>query len=198
MAKMGKPGCGARDAWDHHDGLRRHLPTFFTGHPYEETVWTLGPAELLPRLKIAVMSPDPRTGLWVYATVGASAARSDPTSLLEFVLTAPAEDLRHAELMTMTAYDHHTEGFGLGHTFPIGEPWLSGSACDHMLISLPYPFGPELEVCCLGERELSFYWVLLITRAERDFKAEHGQEALEQRFNAQAIEFWDPRRPSAA
>ena len=49
-----------------------------------------------------------------------------------------------------------------------------------MLISLPYPFGPELEVCCLRERHFHLYWVLPITKAEREFKAEHGQDALEE------------------
>ena len=90
-------------------------------------------------------------------------------------MTVPAEDLRHVELLTMTAYYHHTDGLGLGHTFPIGEPWLSGSACDHMLVSLPYPFGPGLEVCCLGEQNLRLSWLLPITKAEREFKAEHGR-----------------------
>ena len=112
----------------------------------------LGPAaDLLPRLRIAVLSPGPRTNLWVYATVGASEAKSGPTDGLEFFMTVPAEDLRHVELLTMTAYYHYTDGLGLGHTFPIGEPWLSGSACDHMLVRFAYPFGPELEVCCLEE-----------------------------------------------
>ncbi len=182
---------------DLYEGLRRHLQTFFTGHRYRETVWTLGPAvDLLPRLRIAVLGPGPLTNLWVYATVGASEATPDPTDGLEFFMTVPSEDLRHVELLTMTAYYHRTEGLGLGHTFPIGEPWLPDSACDHMLISLPYPFGPELEVCCLGERDFHLYWVLPITKAEREFKAEHGLEALEQRFDAHAIEFWDPQRPS--
>jgi len=111
-------------------------------------------------------------------------------------MTAPFEDLRHVELLTMTDYYRCTEALGLGHTFAIGEPWLPDSACDHMLVSLPYPFGPELEVCCLGERRLHLYWVLPITKAEREFKTEHGLEALEQRFDTHAIEFWDPHRPS--
>jgi hypothetical protein len=65
-----------------------------------------------------------------------------------------------------------------------------------MLILLAYPFGPELEVCCLGERHLHLYWLLPITKAEWKFKAEHGQDALEKRFVAHAIEFWDSQRPS--
>lgn len=35
-----------------------------------------------------------------------------------------------------------------------------------------------------------------ITRAERDFKAAHGAEALERRLEAAAAEFTSPARPS--
>ena len=65
-----------------------------------------------------------------------------------------------------------------------------------MVISLPYPFGPEWEVCCLGERDLHMYWLLPITKAEQKFKAEHRQEALEERFDTHAVESWGPQRPA--
>ena len=86
---------------------------------------------------------------------------------------------------------------GQGHTFPIGEPWLQGSECEFMLVSVPYPFGPELEVCKLAEGHLHFFWLLPITKAEREFKIREGQEALEQRFDARAVEYWKPDRDSA-
>lgn len=35
------------------------------------------------------------------------------------------------------------------HNMPIGEPWVPGSTCDHLLISLPYLHGPDLEHCTL-------------------------------------------------
>ncbi len=183
---------------DVREGLRRHLQTFFAGHPYEETVWTLGPTEALPRLRIAVIGPGPRTNLWVYATLGASETTVETMDGIEFLITAPAEDLRHVELLTMTAYYYHTEWLDLGHTLPIGEPWLRGSRCDHLLVSLPYAFGPRLEVCHLEKRQIRVYWLVPITEAEREFKVEHGLEALEQRFDDHAIEFWDPRRTSVA
>jgi len=41
-------------------------------------------------------------------------------------------------------------------------------------------------------------WLLPITEAERDFKAEHGPEALEQRFDDAAIDYWEPARASVA
>jgi hypothetical protein len=106
--------------------------------------------------------------------------------------------LRHVELLTMTAFYHETEGLGLGHTFPIGEPWLAGSMCDQFLVSLPYPFGPGLEVCeSAGLRRLiRFLWLLPITQAEREYSREHGVEALERLFDDHAIEFWEPQRRS--
>jgi hypothetical protein len=47
-----------------------------------------------------------------------------------------------------------------------------------MLVSLPYPFGRPLEVCCLGDEHIHVFWLLPITRAERAFKAREGLEAL--------------------
>ena len=47
-----------------------------------------------------------------------------------------------------------------------------------MLVSLPYPFGPELEVCQLPDGELHVLWLLPITLAEREFKVREGLEAL--------------------
>lgn len=175
--------------------LRTHVQAFFAGHQYEEEVWTLGPApDVLPRLRVSRLSPGPRTGLWVYATVGAWEARTD--HMLEFLIVAPAPDLRQVELLTMAAYYHRTQGLGVGHTLPIGEPWLEGSACDCLLVSRPYPFGPDLEVCRLGKEYLHFLWLLPITSAERAFKVEHGLEALEQRFEECGLEYWKPERDS--
>jgi hypothetical protein len=176
--------------------VRQHLRRFFAGHACAEHQWTLGPApEELPRLRIAEFAPGPKTVLWVYATIGAWEARTDPG--LEFVITAPEQDQRHVELLTMAAWYHGRRGLGVEHTLPIGEPWLPGSACEFFLVSLPYPLGPELEVCSLPEGHLHFMWLLPITAAERAFKIREGLEALEQRFDACALEYWVPQRPSA-
>jgi hypothetical protein len=180
-----------------HARLRRHIQAFFAGHCYEEEVWTLGPAlEVLPRLRIACLSPGPRTALWTYVSLGAWEAVASHSGGLEFLLIAPARDLRHVELLSMAAWYHGEHTLGLGHTLPIGEPWLEGSACDCLLVSRPYPLGAELEVCCLGKRHLHLYWLLPITAAERAFKVEHSLEALEQRFDDSGLEYWDPGRAS--
>jgi hypothetical protein len=175
--------------------VRRHLQLFFAGHSWEEHIWTLGPAhDELPRLRVAELSPGPRIGLWVYATVGAWEARQDPR--LEFLIVAPEQDQRHVELLFMVTWYHGRHGLGSGHTLPIGEPWLPGSACDHFLVSLLYPFGPQLEVCEVDDWHLRVLWLLPITVSEREFKVRDGLEALEQRFDACRLEYWVPEGSS--
>jgi len=173
----------------------RHLREFFAGHQALEHQWTLGPAKAeLPRLRVLKFAPGPRTGLWVYSTVGAWEARPDPR--LEFVIVAAESNMRHVELVTMAAWYHGRTALGVGHTLPIGEPWVQGSTCDRFLVSLPYPFGPDLEVCNLSDGHVHVLWLLPITPAERTFKVEHGPEALEERFDQAALEYWNPNRPS--
>jgi hypothetical protein len=177
------------------DGLvRAHVQQFFAGHDCEEHIWTLGPCEELPHLRVLEFSPGPRTGLWVYVTVGVWRVRDEPQ--LEFFILGAERDLRHVELLFMTAWYHKHECLGRGHTLPIGEPWLPGSQCEHFLVSLPYPFGPELEICNLPNGHLHCLWLLPITAAERELKVREGLEALEQRFDQCAIEYWDLARTS--
>lgn len=177
-------------------GVRQHLRRFFEGHAFTEHAWKRGPAvRELRELRIAEIAPGPKTSLWVYATVGASYARLDPR--LEFILLAQAQNTRHVELVTMTAWYHRHEKLGLGHTFPIGEPWLPGSSCTSLLVSLPFPFGPDLENCRLPDGDVRVLWLLPITEAERSYKNKAGVEALEQRFDAVELEYWRPNRVSA-
>lgn len=175
--------------------VRQHFRRFFAGHRCTEHTWDRGPARRdLPDLRIAEFAPGPQTGLWVYATIGASGADTDPR--LEFLLLAPAQDMRHTELATMTAWYHQRHRLGLGHTFPIGEPWLPGSRCTDMLVSFPYPFGADLWTCKLPAGDVRILWLLPITEAEKQYKVSAGLEALEQRFDDCSIRYWELERPS--
>jgi hypothetical protein len=105
------------------------------------------------------------------------------------------------ELLAMNAYYHAgppDQRLDLGHTVPIGEPWLPGSACDHALISAPYPWGTDLEVCDWVGGHARLLWYLPITEAERDHKRDRGLEALEQRFEDARLDFADSNRASVA
>ncbi|BEL09916.1 hypothetical protein Q0Z83_081070 [Actinoplanes sichuanensis] len=141
----------------------------------------------------------PRFG-WIYATTGLWDATQKHGHALEFVLYAsiPEDDL-HVETLTMTAWYHALGGdheLGLGHTVPIGRPWLPGSSCDHLLVSLPYPWGPELEECELPGGHARVLWLLPITEAEKIYRHQNDLEALEQRLEDAEMNPVDPHRAS--
>lgn len=96
----------------------------------------------------------------------------------------------------MTAYHRADHRLDLEHSLPIGEPWLPGSHCDHLLISLPYPHGPDLEKCPLADGHARILRVLPVTAAEMEYRRTQGHEALERLFDENAIVPTDPRRPS--
>jgi hypothetical protein len=133
-------------------------------------------------------------------SIGVWEATQEAGEGLEFVLSAPSDDTLHTQLVASAAYYHagrREDRLGLGHTVPLGEPWLEGSACHHVLVSLPYPYGPDLEVCEWDCGRARLLWLLPITTAEREFKKANGLEAMEARFDELGIEYWNPQRPSA-
>jgi hypothetical protein len=96
----------------------------------------------------------------------------------------------------MTVFYNRNGKLGLGHTVPIGEPWLPGSACDHLLIALPYPVGPDFQTCHVGDRHIDLLWLLPITERERTLKISSGLEALESRFEEAGLRYWKADRES--
>jgi hypothetical protein len=118
---------------------------------------------------------------------------------MEFVLTAPADDWQHHESVTMNAFYHAGsphQRLDHGHVLPIGRPWVADSACDRYLVSLPYPFGPDFEVCTWDRGHVRILWLLPITPAEHDLVVSEGLEALETLFDDAEIDFLDPSRAS--
>lgn len=175
----------------------QHIRGFFAGHSMTRHQWELGPVpDAMPEFQVLCAGPGPRTEYWTYLSVGASTILHEGSGLLEFFVVAPSEDLRHVELVTMVAWYHKTNALGCGHTVPIGHPWLPGSLCNHLLVSKPYPLGPELEICNYEGGHVHILWLLPITSSERDFKVAHDLEALEQLFDNVAIEYWDASRKS--
>jgi hypothetical protein len=75
-------------------------------------------------------------------------------------------------------------------------PGLKRSICTHLLIALPYAYGPELEICSWPNGHARILAVKPITEAERAFKIEPDVEALEQRLEDAQASFADPNRPS--
>lgn len=177
--------------------LNTHVRQFFVGHQIEELTFDRGPIlNIQPNFKALCISPGPKVGLWVYISMGAWELNQEKSGCLEFMLLSPQENMRCVELLAMSVYYHHTRGLGIGHTCPIGEPWLEPSTCDHYLISLPYTFGPQLELCPIGEEHIHLCWLLPITKQEREYKIENGLDALETKFEEKGLQYWRIDRPS--
>lgn len=183
------------------EGERSHLDAFWRDRPHEEFVWTLGPiGQSLPRFRVRRVAPAQRRDPWVYVTVGAWEATANEAHGTEFFLLSPTEDPRHVELLAMVANLHADARYRLkvGSTVNIGRSWLDGSAADHLLVSLPYPYGPALERCELRERHVRFLWLVPITAAEANLVQSQGLEVLESLLEQSNVDVISPKRRSLA
>jgi hypothetical protein len=176
--------------------IEEHVRRFFEGHDVAAKTWPLGPMkDSHPGFQVLEVAPGPKSKLWNYVSVGAVDMGGSEVKL-EFLLSIVEQSERAVELVTMTAWYHSRHRLGLGHTMPIGEPWTAEASCDHFLVSRPYPYGPDLEIVPAESDHIHVFWLLPITRAEREYKATHGLDALERLFDANAIRYWVPDRPS--
>lgn len=179
------------------EAVERHVRAFFRGHDVAPRRLGLGPLADHATFRVLEVSSGPRTQLWTYVSVGASEIGANRAPL-EFALCGRDQRDRCVELVTMVAWYHLRQGLGLGHTLPIGEPWLPGASADHLLVSVPYPFGPELELVRVGTQHRHLLWLVPITAGERAFKIANGLDALEQRFEDGGLEYWNPFRACLA
>ena len=175
----------------------KHYQTFFEGHESKLLCWTLGPInDVVSHFEVIRFAPGNKINLWIYCSVGASTIKHNESGLHEFVIVSPIESDRVVEMLAMVTYYHSNHNRGFGHTLPIGEPWLENSKCTNWLVSLPYPFGEELEIMPVGNTHAHVAWLLPITDAEREFKVQNGLEALEQKFDDAELEYWQINRVS--
>jgi hypothetical protein len=98
----------------------------------------------------------------------------------------------------MLANFHADERYRLdvGSVVNIGDPWMPGSQCDHLLVSVPYPYGPKLEWMKFPDICVRFLWALPITPREAAFAELNGCEALEQKFDAARVDYLNSFRSS--
>lgn len=177
--------------------LEQHVRNFFDRREIQSFTWPSGPIlEQNPHFRALRVAPSNPQGLWTYVSVGGWAGTEAENVGTEFILCTAIEDIRAVELLAMTVFYHRGGKLGPGHTLPLGEPWMAGSLCDHFLVTLPYPFGPDLEIAHVGDRHVEFLWLLPITKAERDLKVADGLEALESRFEEAGLHYWEIDRTS--
>jgi hypothetical protein len=100
----------------------------------------------------------------------------------------------------MVAYRNADDRYrlSLGDVIDIGRPWADGSACDHLLVSLPLPFGRDLEWFKQDGQAIRFLWLVPITATEASLAREASVAALEDRLEQAEANVLDPNRPSVA
>jgi hypothetical protein len=190
------PGTGV----DAQAAIEAHLRHGFPGQRVVVQGWRTD-AMSSPHVRVLRVDPESRGGLWLHVSSGASLPGATPSAAAgpvgsEFVLVTPFKTLRAVELLAMVVYFHGVQELSVGDTVSVGEPWLPGSSCGHLLVSSPYLLADELWTLPLPGREVRFRWVIPITAAERAYIRDHGLDALEQRFEEAGLEYWDPHRAS--
>jgi hypothetical protein len=189
------PGTGV----DVQAAIEAHLRHGFPGQRVVVQGWRTD-AMSSPHVRVLRVDPESRGGLWLHVSSGASVPAPGSSAYgsagSEFVLVTPFKTLRAVELLAMVVYFHGVQELTVGDTVSVGEPWLPGSTCGHLLVSSPYLLADELWTLSLPGREVRFRWVIPITAAERAYIRERGLDALEQRFEEAGLEYWDPHRSS--
>ncbi|HCT79549.1 MAG TPA: hypothetical protein DGG94_14185 [Micromonosporaceae bacterium] len=187
------------DAGDYHGRLAKHVSDFFPEAAFRELTWPHGPiGQHLPNWRVMAGQLAPLKGAWAYFTHGAWEVTQDSHAFEFFMLSSEQRDDINAELLAMITffYGDPRSGLDVGKVLNIGKPWGENSDLDHILISLPYPFGPDFEHAVIGEKHIRYLWALPISKAEADYARQHGFEALEARLEQAAIDAGDPFRKS--
>jgi Suppressor of fused protein (SUFU) len=183
---------------DEQTAIEAHLRHGFPGQRVVVQGWRTD-AMSAPHVRVLRVDPESRGGLWLHVSSGASLpaeGSAGATQGSEFVLVTPFKTLRAVELLAMVVYFHGVQALSVGDIVSVGEPWLPGSTCGHLLVSNPYLLADELWRLALPGRTVHFRWVIPITAAERAYATERGLDALEQRFEEAGLEYWDPHRAS--
>lgn len=180
--------------------LRRHLQKQWPLSSIDRFRWTLGPIEsTLPGFGVYRVNPRSDAEPWIYVSDGASRVETFDGGRFEFFLLSPKEDPQHVETLAMIANFHADSLYRvhLGKVIDIGQPWIENSNMRHLLVSLPFPYGPKVEY--LETKQLGcvrVLWLLPISPLEAEFVKSHGLEALESRFDDVQIDCLDRYRAS--
>ena len=177
--------------------IQKHVQRFFAGHKVKEQQWAQSyVSDLYPDFSVLEIEPGPKDRNWRYVSSGTWEVAQEGAGLTEFMIITDKPGLRQIQILTMNHLYHKDHNLMVGDSYALGAPWVKGSNCNHMLVSLPYPYGPDFEICAIGDCHLHIYWLLPITEREHDYKVRNGADALEEVFEANGLEYWKTKRKS--
>jgi hypothetical protein len=192
---------GARQIGDqlHRTLIREHVTNFWPNSLVSEELQGEGPIrDSLPGFAVIKVEPRSPGEPYVYVTYGCFASKPIEHIRHEFFIISPRRDESHVQTLTMLANFHADARYRLdvGRVVGIGDPWMEQSSCDHLLVSLPYPYGPKLEWLRLKNICVRFLWLMPITAMEAAYAELNGVQALEERFDKARPDYLNPNRPS--
>jgi hypothetical protein len=185
--------------------IGKHYTDYFgRGH----TVFEMDPpgeaTDRVPGVRMLEVSAGKRVDVVSYLTLGCWEAVQSLGVGCEFVLAAREPNEIHLETLAAAAIahcGHPDQRLDRGSVVQLAAPWLPGSECDRLLVTLPYPYGPEMEYCRWKFRgnnnTARVLWLMPITAGEAAMVALDGVDALEARFEEVGVNFADPARSSA-
>jgi Suppressor of fused protein (SUFU) len=181
-----------------YQNIEKHLREFWKGRLVTcETVKDGPVTKSIPGFSVLRFSDTVERPYWIYCTLGCFRVDSGHHRY-EFFLLSAQESSQHVLTLSMLANFHADPRYrlGPGSIVEIGDPWIPGSSCDHLLISLPYTFGAKLEWLQLSDFCARVLWALPITRREAEYAHREGIEPLEQKFDEVVLPYLDVGRHS--
>ncbi|WP_017573907.1 suppressor of fused domain protein [Nocardiopsis halotolerans] len=172
--------------------LERHVREFWHGHAVDPVTWDEAPIlDLVPGFTTYRVAPRSAGEAWVYVTAGSSVHQAGGGT--EFFLMSPVAADEHAETLAMVSHLHSFEEYRLdvGSVIDVGGPWTDGSRMDHLLVSLPYPYGPALEWAPEESGGARFLWLLPIHRSEAALIGTESLDAFEELLEAEGVNVLD-------
>jgi len=177
----------------------KHLKKIFPESEQEILKWSVGGiVNSIPDFIVCRLKQSNENKSWIYVSMGASKFLNKISEHIEFVLLAPFEDERLVEVLAMVSHYHSNSEYRLqlGSIINIGQGWVDGSDCDHLLVSLPYFKGQDFEQCLIEKHLVRLLWLIPITDKEHSFARDNGVEALEEIFESKNTRITDPFRDS--
>jgi hypothetical protein len=177
--------------------LHDHFDSFWPGH--DKSLIRLEDHPITttaPNFRVACIHPQSDDEPWAYLSIGGFELSHERSCGLEFLLLARDKSEHLAQTLALVASLHSQAPLRQGSVVDLQDPWIRGSEHRHLLVTLPYPYGPGLEYCTAGLYSLRILWLLPITQSEFELLKQDGVEALEAHFEQEGIDFLDPTRAS--
>jgi Suppressor of fused protein (SUFU) len=146
----------------------------------------------------AEVSPE---GVALYATVGASCRPlegTDPGHRIEFFTgLLPEQDGIASSFAALGLYSaREGEALDHGHTVPASRPlWPGCGMRTYLVMRAREGFLPALDLS--DGLHVEFLQALPIFESEREYKVQHGPDALIRLWEENRVPFWDPTRPDS-